>query len=68
VKGEAFTCKMLVFRDIRQKSEEVKAKKRKPPDARDARALRLCLRVAAVGFSIRGASDRCRIRAKVGRS
>lgn len=30
---------MLVFREIRPKSEEVKAKNRKPPDARDARAL-----------------------------
>ena len=38
MKGEAFTRKTLVFREIRPKSEEVKAKKRKPPDARDARA------------------------------
>ena len=45
----------------------MKAKKRKPPDARDARALRLCLRLAAVAFSIRGASDRCHIIAKGGR-
>ena len=46
----------------------MKAKKRKPPDARDARALRLCLRLAAVAFSIRGVSDRCRITAKDGRT
>ena len=59
---------MLVFREIRPKSEEVKAKKRKLPDARGARAMRLCLRLAAVAFSIRGASDRCRITAKVGRT
>ena len=37
MKGEAFTRKILVFREIRPKSEEVKAKKRKLPDARDAR-------------------------------
>lgn len=46
----------------------MKAKKRKPPDARNARALRLCLRLAAVAFSIRDISDRRRITAKVGRS
>ena len=57
---------MLVFREIRPKSEEVKAKKRKLPDARDARALGLCLRLAAVAFSIRGISDRCRFTATAG--
>ena len=41
----------------------MKAKSRKLPDARDARALRLCLRLAAVALS-KKASDRCRIRAK----
>ena len=34
MKGEAFTRKTLVFREVRPKSEEVKAKKRKLPDAR----------------------------------
>lgn len=46
----------------------MKAKKRKPPDARNARALRLCLRLAAVAFSIRGISDRCRLTATAGRT
>ena len=32
--GEAFTRKPLVFSEIRPKSDEVKAKKRKTPDAR----------------------------------
>lgn len=44
----------------------MKAKKRKPPDARDARALRLCLRLAAVALSIRGISDRGRLTATAG--
>jgi hypothetical protein len=47
VKGEAFTRKVLVFSGLQPLGEEVKAKKRKPPDARDARALMLCLRLAA---------------------
>lgn len=40
----------------------VKAKKRKPPEARDARAWGW-LRLAAVAFSIRGVSDRRRLTA-----
>ena len=38
----------------------MKAKNRKPPDARDARVEAM----PAVAFSIRGISDRCRIIAK----
>lgn len=63
VKGEAFTCKVLVSNGLHPWGEEVKAKKRKLPDAR---ALRLCLRLAAVAFSTRGASDRCRLTATAG--
>ena len=76
MKAVAFTPKLLNDRKIegfrqkvkpsRPKSEEVKAKSRKPPDAREARALRLCLRLAAVAFSIRGISDRCCLTAKGG--
>ena len=48
----------------------MKAKKRKPPDARDARALRLCLRLAAVAFSkkcFRSLPHYCEGRAKLKR-
>ena len=70
MKGEAFTRKTLVFREIRPKSEEVKAKKRKPPDARDARALKLCLRLAAGALTkrcFRSWPHHCKGRAKLKR-
>ena len=51
-KGEAFTRKALTFSEIRPKSEEVKAKKRKTPDARTyARALGDVVKVGAGALS-----------------